>query len=147
MVDNNYAINIYVKSNRILILKAKQVRVCKGYLYSNAFHLILFVSYIYRYVSIWISNVSGYTRLFKVRWALNTDSVIFRKNYIWNTLDIDWSTIKILVNTKEIRLPLIYTIPVIHKYKVKRMMNKPNLSFHIMIRKGNMWILLTPGKQ
>ena len=41
-----------------LIMKTKKLRKCKGYLYSNASHLMLLMSDIYRYVSIQISNVS-----------------------------------------------------------------------------------------
>ena len=82
----------------ILIQKALKIKICKGYLYSNASHLMLFVSDIYRYVPIQISNISGDISLFKLIGALNTDVTILRKNYIWDTLDIDWSQMELLVN-------------------------------------------------
>ena len=58
-----------------LNMKTKNVRICKGYLHSNASCLILFVSDIYRYVSIWISNVPGDINLLKLIGTLNSNLV------------------------------------------------------------------------
>ena len=68
------------------ILKAKNVTMCKRFLYCNAFNLMLFVSDIYRYVLIQISNISGDISLLKLIGVLNTDSVLVRKNCICDTL-------------------------------------------------------------
>ena len=67
---------------RFFILEANKVRICKGYLHSNASHMILFVSDIYRYVPIWIGNISGYISLFKFigafkNWFHNTQKEIY----------------------------------------------------------------------
>ena len=59
IANASYAFNIYVRSNKFFILIAEKIRICKGYLYSNASHLMPFVSDIYGYVPIWISNISG----------------------------------------------------------------------------------------
>ena len=63
------------------------------------------MSDIYRCGPFQISNVLGDISLFKLRGTLDPDSVVFRKNYIWDRLDISWSQVKILLNNKEIRLP------------------------------------------
>ena len=65
-----------------LILKAEKVRMCKGYLYYSAFHLMLFMPDIYRYVPIHISNISGNISYFKLIGDLNTDSVILRTIFV-----------------------------------------------------------------
>ena len=70
MVDGSDDNNIIIRSNMIYYYKAKKLRMCKEYLYSNASHLILFESAIYRYVPIWINNVSGDIILFKLRGTL-----------------------------------------------------------------------------
>ena len=44
---------------------------------------------------------------------------------IWGTLEIDWFQVKILANGKELKLSPIGAIPIIHKYKMKGLMNKP----------------------
>ena len=49
-----------------LILKAKKIGICEGYLYINVSLLMLFVSYICRYVPIKISNISEDINLFKL---------------------------------------------------------------------------------
>ena len=50
-------------------MKARKLRMCKGYAYSNASHLMLFAP-------IQISNVSRDINLFKLRGTLGPDSVI-----------------------------------------------------------------------
>ena len=85
-----------------------KVRICKGLcctLQCSPSGAIM--SNIYRYVPIQISNVSGDISLFTLVGALNTDSGILIKNYIWDTIDIDQSQINILVNNKEITFPLL----------------------------------------
>ena len=85
--------------------------------------------------------------MFKLIGALNTNSVILRKNYIWDTLDIDWPQIKMLVDNKKIMLPSVITIVVIQKYEIRRIMNKPFLKFNVMIKRKATWFSLTPEKQ
>ena len=78
MVDNNYASDILLLLILFLIMKAKKVRVCKGYLYSNVSYQMLSVSYIYRYFPLQISNLSGDIRLFKLIGTLSPNSVELR---------------------------------------------------------------------
>ena len=68
---------------------------------------MLFLSDIHRSLPIWIINISGDKGLFKLIGDFNTDPIILRKNYNWDTVDINWSKTKVLVNKKEIRLPLL----------------------------------------
>ena len=117
------------------MLTAKKFMICKGYLYFNAFKLMLLVSDIYRNVPIWISDISGDISSFMLIGTLKSDSVILRKNCIWNILDIDSSQIKVLIKNKAIRLLPVVPIQWIHKCKVRRIMNKSTLGFHMMIKK------------
>ena len=55
------------------ILKARKVGIGKQYLYSNTSHLMLFVSDIYRYVQMQVSNISEDISLFKLIGVLKTD--------------------------------------------------------------------------
>ena len=87
------------------ILKAKKARICKGYLYSNASHLMQFVKDIYRYVPVQINNISGDSSLLKLIGVLNRNSLILIKKYIWDTLDTDWSQIKGLVTIRKLYYP------------------------------------------
>ena len=126
--------------------RAKNVRKCEEDFYLNASNLIIFMSNIYRYVPIQISNAAEDSSFFKVIGTVNTNSVILRKNYIWDTLDIDWCHIKGLLDNKDISLPIVITILIIHKYRIRRIMNKPTLRFLEMIMKGNTWFSLTLEK-
>ena len=89
------------------ILKVKKVRTCKD-IYTPMLPISCNNVRCYRHVPIQISNVSGDISLLKPMGALNKDLVILRNNYIWDILDVDWSQIKVLVNTnKEIRLSTV----------------------------------------
>ena len=61
-------------------------------------------------------------------------------------LNGEWPKIRILINNKRIRPPPIMTILIMHKNKVGRIMSKPTLWFHIVIKKGNTWYSLMPEK-
>ena len=56
----------------------KTLGICKRYLYSNAFHLILLLSDIYSYAPLPISNIFRDIILFKMIGALSTNLVVLR---------------------------------------------------------------------
>ena len=61
------------------------------------------------------------------------------KNYLWDTLEIDWNEIKLPFNDNVINLPKIITIKMQDKIRVRRMMNRESQNFHIMIKQGMTW--------
>ena len=61
------------------------------------------------------------------------------KNYLWDTLEINWDKIKLSFNNNEIELPQIVTIKMQDKVRVRRMISKETQNFHIMIKQGIMW--------
>ena len=87
------------------LFKHKQIHLFRGYLYSNASHVMLFVSDIYRYVPI---RMERYWQIldFKILGHLDNITITLRKYFIWGSLEINWSQMTILVNGKELQLPL-----------------------------------------
>ena len=64
------------------------------------------------------------------------------KNYLWDTLEIDWNKVTITFNDTKIELPKIVAIKIRDKIKVRRLMNREPLNFHVMIRQGITWFNL-----
>ena len=51
-------------------------------------------------------------------------------------LEIDWNKVTVTFNDNKIELPKIVTSKIWDKIKVRRLMNREPLIFHMMIRQG-----------
>ena len=83
-------------------------------------------------------QTSGSPHLFKIKGTLKSEDIRLNKNYLWDTLEINWDKIKLLLNSNEIELPQIITIKMQDKIKVRRI-SKETQNFHIMIKQGITW--------
>ena len=65
------------------------------------------------------------------------------KNYLWDTLEINWNKIKLSLisnsNENEIELPQIIMIKMQDIIRVRRMISKETQNVHIMIKQGMTW--------
>ena len=61
------------------------------------------------------------------------------RNYLWDTLEINWDKITITSNDNKINLPKIVAIKMQDKIRVGRLMDREPLNFHIMIRQRITW--------
>ena len=68
-----------------------------------------------------------------------SEDIRLNKNYLWDTLEINWDKIKLSFNSIEIKLPQLVTIKIQDKIRVRRMMSRETQNFHIMIKQGMMW--------
>ena len=80
--------------------------------------------------------------MFKIKCTLKTGNIKLNKNYLWDTLEIDWKEVTVIFNDKKIELPRIITIRIWDKIKVSRLMSREPLIFHVMIRQGITWFNL-----
>ena len=72
----------------ITFLYYRKSRLCKGYKFSNAVEIMLFISDIQNYVPIKLCKTTGSIHLFKIRGTLKTVKIKLNKNYLWDTLEI-----------------------------------------------------------
>ena len=100
---------------------------------------MLFISDIQNYVPIKLCKTAGSIHLFKIKGALKSGNIKLNKNYLWDTLEIDWKEVTVTFNDNKIELPRIIAIRIWNKIKVRRLMSREPLIFHIMIRQGIMW--------
>ena len=108
----------------VTFLHYRKSRLCKGYKFSNAVKIMLFISDIQNYVSIKLCKTAGSIHLFKIKGALRSGDVKLTRNYLWDTLEIDWNKVTVTFNDNKMELPKIVAIKIWNKIKVRRLMNR-----------------------
>ena len=72
--------------------------------------IVSFISYVQNYILIKLCKTSGSIHLFKIKGTLKPEDIKLNRNYLWDTLEINWDRIKVSFNGSEIDLPKIITI-------------------------------------
>ena len=126
----------------VIFLHYRKSRLCKRYRFSDAIKIMLFISDIQNYVPIKLCKTAGSIHFFKIKGALKTGDIKLNKNNLWNTLEIDWSGVTVTFNNNKIELPKIVALKIWDKIKVRRLMNRQPLNFHMIIRQGKTWFNL-----
>ena len=126
----------------VTFLHYRKSRLCKGQRFSNAVKIMLFISDIQNYVPIKLCKTAGSIHLFKIRGTLKPGDIKLNKNYLWDTMEIDWKEVTVTFNDNKINLPRIVVVRLCDKIKVRRLMNREPLLFHMMIKQGITWFTL-----
>ena len=122
---NSELLKILMILNLVIVvsLLLREIRKCvffQGQLFSNMVKIKLFLADTKSYVSLDPKKIAGNTHFFKLTGELSLDNITLRKNWIWDVLGIRWDDIHIILNDKDIHLPIMLVIPLIHKLKVKK---------------------------
>ena len=123
----------------VIFLHYRKSRLCRGYRFSNVMKIMLFISDVQNYVPIKLSKTSGSIHLFKIKGTLKSGNIKLNKNYLWNTLEINWNKVTITFNDIKVDMPKIVAINIQDKIRVRRLMNRELFNFHMMIRQGITW--------
>ena len=62
-------------------------------------------------------------------------------------LEIDWKEVTVTFNENKINFPRVVTIKQQDKIKVRCLMNRQPLLFHLMLKQGITWCILATGTQ
>ena len=100
-----------------------------------------FISNTRSYVPIKLCRIAGSIHLYRIRGRLTIEHVRFKKNWIWDVLEIDWKDITITLNGNEIILPSSVVIPFSDKFRVRKLLRKQPLLFHVMLKQGKPGLL------
>ena len=95
-----------------MFLHYRKSRLCRGYKFSNATKIILFISDVQNYIPIELCKTSGSIHLFKIKGTLKFGDIKLNRNYLWDTLEINWDKITITFNDNKIDLPKIVAIKI-----------------------------------
>ena len=88
----------------VILLHYRKSKFYRGYRFSNIVKIVLFMSDVQHYTPIKLCKTSGSPHLFKITGTLNSEDIKLNKNYLWDTLEINWDKIKLSFNNNEIEL-------------------------------------------
>ena len=91
----------------VILLHYRKSKFCRGYRFSNIVKIVLFISDVQHYIPIKLCKTSGRPHLFKITGTLRSEDIRLNKNYLWDTLEINWDKIKISFNSNEYRITTI----------------------------------------
>ena len=69
----------------VKFLHYKRSRLCRGYKFSNAAKIMLFISDVQNYIPIKLCKTSGSIHLFKIKGTLKSEDIKLNRNYLWDT--------------------------------------------------------------
>ena len=108
----------------VVLLHYRRSKFCRGYRFSNVVKIVLFILDVQHYVPVKLTKTTGSPHLFKFTGTLNSDDIKLNKNYLWDTLEINWDKIQLTFNDSEIKLPRLVTIKMQDKIRIRRIMGK-----------------------
>ena len=100
----------------LVMNKIRKSYLCKGHLFSNLTKIMLFISNTTTCVPIKLCRIAGSIHLFEIRGRLTIENVRFKRNWIWDVLEINWNNIGMMLNRKDIDLPSLVVIPLRDKF-------------------------------
>ena len=89
-----------------------------------------------------LCKIAGILYLFKIRGRLTSENMKFKKNLIWDVLEIDWKEVNMTLNGNEINLPTSVILPFRDKLKARKLIRKQLLLLHMMLKQGKTWFTL-----
>ena len=109
---------------------------------------MVFISDVQNYVPIKLCYVTaGSIHLFKMIGMLRAENIKLNKNYLWDQLEIDWKKVAVTFNGNKIDLSKVVVIKTQDKIKVRRLMNRKPLLFHLTLKQGITWLTLAAETQ
>ena len=122
----------------LLLRKIKKSVFFWGQPFSNMVKIKLFLADTKSYVSLDLNKIARNTVQIDRRTVIG--NITLSKNWIWDVLEIRWDDICIIPNEKEIHLPTMLIIPLIHKLKVRKLFGKRDLlHMYVMLKQGKSW--------
>ena len=94
----------------VILLQYRKSKFCREHKFSNIVKIVLFISDVQHYIPIKLCKTSRSLHLFKITGTFTSEDIRLNKNYLWDTLEINWDKIKLSFNSNEIKLPQIVTI-------------------------------------
>ena len=123
----------------LVMCKLRKSCLFKGCLFSNVTKKVLFISNATTYVPIKLNRIAGSIHLFKLRGRLTIEHVRFKRNWIWDVLEIDWRDMGMTINGNAINLPTLVVIPLRDKFRARKLLRRHPLFFHVMLKQGKTW--------
>ena len=79
----------------VICLHYRKSKFCRGYKFSNIVKIVLFISDVQNYILIKLGKTSGSLHLSRIKGMLKAEDIKLNKNYLWDTLEINWNGINL----------------------------------------------------
>ena len=89
----------------IVINKIRKSNLFRGHLFSNITKVMLCISDKQSNVLVNLCKIAGSIHLFRIRGRLTPECINFKRNWIWDVLEIDWKEVRVTLNRNEVNLP------------------------------------------
>ena len=83
----------------VILLHYRKSKFCRGHKFSNIVKIVLFISDVQHYIPIKLCKTLGSLHLFKITGMLTSEDIKLKRNYLWDTLEINWDKIKLAFNS------------------------------------------------
>ena len=97
----------------------RKSRFCKCHRFSTVVKIMIFISDVQNYIPIKLCERPGNIHLFKITGTLKAENIKLIKNYLWDTLEIDWKEVTVTFYGNKIDLPRVVIIKLQDKLKVR----------------------------
>ena len=118
----------------VTFLHCGKSKFCKGHRFSNAVKIMIFISNVQNYIPIKLCKTASNIHSFKIIGILKAENIKLIINGVWDTLEIDWKEVTVTFNGNKIDLPRVVIIRLQDKFKVRQLMNREPLLFHLMLK-------------
>ena len=97
---------------------------------------MLFILDTKNYIPTKLCKMTGSIHLFKITGTLTYENVKLKRNTIWDIIEIDWKEVQVTLNGNKINFPKSVTIKFRDKFKIRCLVRREPLLFHIMLKQG-----------
>ena len=126
----------------LVLAKIKKSNLFGGHLFSNATIVMLLISTTQLYIPVNLCEIAGSIHLFRIRGKLTPECIKFKKNWIWDVLEIDWKEVRVTLNGNEVNLPTSVILLFKHKFRAGEPVRKQPLLLHKVLKQGKTWFTL-----
>ena len=86
--------------------------------------------------------MAGSIHLFEITGMLTPENVKLNRNIFLDVIELDWKEINVTLNGNKINLLTSGTIKFKDKFKIRCIVKREPLLFHIMLKQGMTWFTL-----
>ena len=101
-----------------IILNARRLKLFRGYLFSNAVKIMLFISDAQYYVLVKLYRTVGSIHLFEITGKSTPEYIKVKRNILLDVIEIDWKEVDMTLNRNKINLPTSVIILLRDKFKL-----------------------------
>ena len=117
----------------VTFLHYRKSNFCKGHRFSSTVKIMMFISD----VPIKLCKTAGSIHLFKIVDTLKARNIKLIKNYLWNTLEIDWKEVTVTFSGDKTDVPRVVIIKLQDKIKMRQLMNRETFAFPSNVKARN----------